>query len=292
MIKYHENLDRVEQYFIDHFPLTNVINKFTVQIGRLAMDVSSNIEIQDILDQRYQGFLGPGETLFNVEADRLDLDLAYYRNIHVQSRNCENIHYIFRWDFVAKVDINSRTSQLLMTKVGSPLCVDSILRIATSFLAIDKGGLLIHSGAIQSKGDHAYIFAGVSGSGKSTIAKISNDSREVITDEMTLVEKCGDSYYVSGTPFWGEMQVSKNISRPLKAIFILEKAKENLIEEIPKTLAITEFMRTVMYFAQNQDAVTQVLEHVVNFLEKVPIYRLHFRPEISFWELIDDQFER
>jgi hypothetical protein len=291
MINYHEDLDGVDQIFADRFPLTKVKESFTVQVGQLGMNVSSNIEIQNILDQRYQGFLGSKEKLFNIETDRIDLDLKHYRNILVQSRKSKNIHYIFRWDFVAKVDINNRISQLLMTEVGSPLCVDSILRIATSFLAIEKNGLLVHSGAIQSKGNNAYIFAGVSGSGKSTIAKISNDSREVITDEMTLVEKRNDSYYVSGTPFWGEMQVSKNISRPLNAIFILQQAKEHRIEEIPKTLAISDFMRTVMYFAQNQDAFSQVLEHVVNFLEKVPIYRLHFKPELALWELIDDQFE-
>ena len=148
----------------------------------------------------------------------------------------------------------------------------------------------MHSAAIATP-DGAFMFCGVSGSGKSTIAKVSKEDYDLLTDEMTLIEKIeGDGYQVWGTPFWGEMQLSVNRNAPLRAICILEKAKANALETMSTSESLTEFMRTILYFAQNLELSQVLMNKSLEFLATVPLKKLCFLPEKSLWEAIHDHF--
>jgi hypothetical protein len=156
-------------------------------------------------------------------------------------------------------------------------------------MAVQKGGFLLHSASISTSLG-AFVFCGMSGNGKSTIAKLSSDSYEVLTDEMTLIEKVDGAYRVWGTPFWGEMQLSINQHAPLRSLFVLKKAPFNAVNTIPRTEGVTRFMQTILYFAQNIETSNILLDRSLNFLETVPLRELSFLPEPSLWEAIYAHF--
>lgn len=288
----HEDLRKVDELLDAHFPLTSFDERLDVKVGNTAITVRMPQGFKEFLMPRYEGFLADGSSFdFEVEAaNATDLDLGDYPNITVRSEQGARVHYVFRWDFLARIDTINNYACILIAPIGTNLCVDSILRIATAFTSIEKGGFLLHSAAIKS-GDEAYIFAGVSGAGKSTVSKVSMEREHVLTDEMTLVERCEDgSYAVWGTPFWGELQMSVNETCPLKALFILNKAKSNSIAEIPIGERVTRFMKIIMFFGRDQETFEKIFNATTQFIESVPIKRLDFLPEYSLWEEIHEHF--
>lgn len=288
---FHKNLEQTEALLTQYFPLKTAVEHLEVQIGSIVMKAATTEGFVDLLMPRYQGFLGSdGASDFIVEAARAsELDLLAYPNITVRSQPGGQIHYAFRWDFIAKIDLPRRYACILVAPVGTPLCLDSIFRIITAFVAVQKGGFLLHSAAIATP-QGAYMFCGISGSGKSTIAKVSKADYDLLTDEMALIEKTADGYRVWGTPFWGELQLSVNRCAPLRAVFSLSKSKTNSIEEIPKAQAVTEFMKTILFFAQNLELGNVLMDKSFEFLAAVPFRQLNFLPEKSLWEVIHAYF--
>jgi hypothetical protein len=135
-----------------------------------------------------------------------------------------------------------------------------------------------------------FVFCGVSGSGKSTVAKLSRGTYDVLTDEMSLIERVEGGYRVWGTPFWGELQMSVNRSAPVRAVFLLTKAPFNSLSAVRASEGIAEFMRIILYFGQNLEVCERVLSASMEFVRKVTLRRLNFLPEASLWGVIRDEF--
>ena len=290
-VRFHENLDLTDTILQQYFPLKSHNEHLGIKVGSIKLQARMSGSFLSVLNLRYKDFLCKDTDYdFTVEAVQAkDLDLSAYPNVTVKSLPGGFTHYVFRWDFIARIDLEKKYASLLIAPVGSPLCIDSIFRIAVSFIALNNDGFLLHSAAIASKNE-AFLFCGVSGSGKSTITNISQGFKEVLTDEMSLVEKSDGRYYIWGTPFWGQLQLSVNRSVPLRAIFILAKAKHNCVEKIGRTEGLTEFMKTVLFFGQNLEMSKTIMDEAIEFLDKVPLRKLFFLPEKSLWGVIDDYY--
>ncbi len=114
------------------------------------------------------------------------------------------------------------------------------------------------------------------------------DVKKVLTDEMSLVEFTGDAYYVWGTPFWGELQMSVNDKSKLEAVFILSQAGENSIDKMSFMESVNEFLKIVLYFGQTIEASNELIDMSMRLVSNVPVKRLNFLPDISLWEVVDD----
>ncbi len=288
----HNDLRGVDKILDKHFPLASHQERLDVRVGNIAITARMPEGFLDVLAPRYEGFLAKaGDFDFTVEAARdTELDLGQYPNITVRSEQGARVHYVFRWDFIARIDTIRNYACILIAPIGTNLCVDSILRIATAFIAVDKGGFLLHSAAIQS-GQEAFVFAGMSGAGKSTVAKVSMERERVLTDEMTLVERRADgAYAVWGTPFWGELQMSVNETCPLRALLILNKSDANAVVDIPFAERITRFMKIIMFFGKDEESFNKIVNATMAFMEAVPVKQLDFLPEHSLWEVIHEHF--
>ena len=269
------SFSQIDQLLAEYFPL----DEKGIETNNIAVG-SSKIRVRNV------------EGDFVVESTRHpSLNMEDFTTISVVSDPDNNKHYVYRWDFVARIDIANRRAELLMAPIAHPMSIDTIVRIATSFAAIDNGGFLMHSSCINRDGD-AFMFCGVSGSGKSTMARLSQERYQVFTDEMTLIEKQGDGYVAWGTPFWGDMQMSVHESAPLKGIFYLAQSQDNAIEELPRSERVKEMMRVIMCFGQEKVLAEKLLQQTIDFVSVVPFNRLHFRPEISVWDVINEKFKQ
>jgi hypothetical protein len=290
----HDDLDAVDALLGKHFPLSKIEDEICIRVGPTAITAWVPSGFRDELMPRYQGFLWEGKGDFFVEAardDEIGELLLIYADIQVRSRSGRKVHYVFRWDFLARIDAEKHTASLLIAPIGPAVCVDSIFRITTSFAAVDKGGFLLHAAAIKTP-QGGFLFCGTSGSGKSTIAKMSEEIYDVMTDEMALVEKVDDGYRIMGTPFWGQLQMSVNRSAPLRAVLLLSQASVSLVQDIPLSRALPEFMKTILYFGQNFETTDELLNVTLDFLGKVPVKKLSFQADRSMWEAIHDKFGR
>jgi hypothetical protein len=189
-----------------------------------------------------------------------------------------------RGDFSA--DWNPSTARGRIQQTINPYSLDSVLRIVHTLMLARKGGFLVHaSSAIRNH--RAFLFSGVSGAGKTTIARLAPPDAALLTDEISYVTRQDDRYFATGTPFFGELaRVGENLSAPIECLYLLAKGSENKIEPIVGADAVRGLMENILFFARDPELVNLLFDAAVDFVGRVPVRRLTFVPDTRIWELI------
>lgn len=135
---------------------------------------------------------------------------------------------------------------------------------------------LFHGPAIAVDGE-GYLFTARSGTGKSTHARLwrelLGDRAVMVNDDKPLIRLTDDRAVVCGTPWDGKHRLSRNISVPLRAVCILERAKENTIREIPVSEARPMLIQQT-YRPMNPAALAKTLALLDRLASAVQLYRL------------------
>ena len=167
----------------------------------------------------------------------------------------------------------------------SPYSLDSVLRILHTVLLAGQGGMLMHASSVVLDG-RAYLFTGVSESGKTTISRLAPPHAHVLTDEMSFIRLEDGAYYAYGTPFAGELATpGENLRAPLAAIHLLAKGPDNRIEPMGPAEAVRTVMANVLYFARDDALTAQVFDNAIALAAAVPVRRLTFFPDARVWDL-------
>ena len=83
---------------------------------------------------------------------------------------------------------------------------------------------MIHASGVNYSGK-GYLFSGVSGKGKSTMAKLwDNHGAKVIHDDRLIIRNTGNGYRMYNTPVYNN---DEPLDSPLNKIFIIEHGTEN-----------------------------------------------------------------
>lgn len=169
--------------------------------------------------------------------------------------------------------------------VHSEFTVDSLLRVLLSMILLLRRGFLLHAATVERAG-RAYIFMGCSGAGKSTVASLS-PSGAPLSDEISLL-RAGDSGWLAhGTPFWGEFRSgNRNAHLPVAGIYALVQAAENRVEEISPREALRALLPNVLFFSGSAEQRNALLCITAECAEALPFFRLQFRRDASFWEVL------
>jgi hypothetical protein len=189
-----------------------------------------------------------------------------------------------RGDFRAEWNPSAARGRIQQTI--NPYSLDSVLRIVHTLLLARKGGFLLHASSAIRNGK-AFLFSGVSGAGKTTMARLAPPDAALLTDEISYVLRRGDSYDAVGTPFYGELARSgENLTAPIDALYLLAKGPKNKIEPIEGAAAVRGLLENVLFFARDPEFVKMVFDSACDFVNRVPVRRLTFVPDASVWELI------
>lgn len=140
----------------------------------------------------------------------------------------------------------------------------------------DYGIFLMHGSALALDGE-AYLFTAESGTGKSTHARlwreVFGDRVVMVNDDKPLVKVTRDGAVVYGTPWNGKHRLGENISAPLKAVAVLERAKENSVRRITVSEAYPTLVRQI-YRPADPRMLEKTLTLIDLLTEKVGLYRL------------------
>ena len=189
-----------------------------------------------------------------------------------------------RFDFDGEVDLATGAATLACQR--RPLSVDGFLRLCFSFLLIRRGGLMLHAASIAS-GGRGHAFTGPSGAGKTTVCRLSGD-RTVLTDETTIVRPGGRGYLVYGNPFPGELgRYGPNTSYPLASVNLLVKDRSHGVEELSRDQAVRALLQNTFLHVRDSELTLQAFDAAFAIAREVPVRRLRFAPEPSFWEVIE-----
>src|ERR1700716_1203236 len=189
-----------------------------------------------------------------------------------------------RGDF--RAELNPSTARGRIEQTANPYSLDSVLRIVHTLLLARKGGFLVHASSAIRNG-RAFLFAGISGAGKTTMAMLSPPDVSLLTDEISYVIMQDGRYTAVGTPFFGELaRVGENLRAPIECLYLLAKGPENKIEPVVGAEAVRGVIGNILFFARETEFVKLVFDAAFDFVGRVPVRRLTFVPDSRVWELI------
>ena len=259
-----------------------------IAIGGVPVRVNTtDPDFLEMLEKRYAGFVSAGE---GAEFD-FDVDLSPVASAD-QDSDMNVTHRSGRWlmergDFRAEWTPATGTGRIHQS--ANPYSIDAVLRVVHTLVLARQGGFLLHSASAIRNGK-AFLFAGVSGAGKTTISRLAPSDTTLLTDEISYVRQVdeqNDGYVAFGTPFTGELaKVGENTSAPVAALYLLAQGPENRIEPVAVADAGRELLSNMLFFAEDQEMVHRAFQAACDFVGRVPVYRLTFVPDARVWGLI------
>jgi hypothetical protein len=256
-----------------------------IAIGGVPVRVNTiDADFIEMLHDRYAGFVSAeadAEFVFDVDltppafADP-DADVSVIQR--------SGRWFMERGDF--RGEWNPATSSGTIRQSANPYSIDAVLRIVHSLMLAKQGGFLLHSASAIRNGK-AFLFAGVSGAGKTTISRLAPADTTLLTDEISYVRKQDERYVAYGTPFTGELaKLGENMSAPVAALYLLAQGRENRIDKLTAADAGRELLSNMLFFAEDQEMVHRIFQAACDFVHRVPAYKLTFTPDARVWEMI------
>jgi hypothetical protein len=278
-------------------PLAAQVERYTVviAIGGVAVRVNTtDADFLAMLEERYAGFV-VAETIAEFDFE-VELATPAFAN---PDADVSVVYRSGRWfmergDFCAEWDPAARRGWIHQT--ANPYSIDAVLRIVHTLVLARQGGFLLHSASAIRNGK-AFLFAGVSGAGKTTISRLAPADATLLTDEISYVRKMEVSresfsqksggYVAFGTPFTGELaKLGENTSAPVAALYLLAQGPENRIDPVAAADAGRELLANMLFFAEDLELVGSAFQAACDFVQDVPVYRLTFVPDARVWEMI------
>jgi len=256
-----------------------------IEIGGMPVRLNTTDPVfLSMLHDRYSGYISS-----SVQAEiEFEVDLSPRAtpdpDADVSVTSCSGRWTLARGDFHAEWEPAARRGKIRQS--ANPYSIDCVLRILHTLILAKQGGFLLHSASAIRNG-RAFLFAGVSEAGKTTISRLAPPDVTLLTDEISYVRKDGEGYRAFGTPFTGELaKLGENVSAPITALYLLAKGNENRIEPIPSGEAARSLLANLLFFAEDEELVQRVFHSAFEFVSRVPVSRLTFFPDARVWELI------
>ena len=277
--------------------LATQIERYSVviAIGGVAVRVNTtDVNFLDMLHARYAGFVSAEtRTEFDFEVDLAPPAFAN-PDADVSVTHRSGRWFMERGDFRAEWTPATGTGWIHQS--ANPYSIDAVLRIVHTLVLARQGGFLLHSASAIRNGK-AFLFAGVSGAGKTTISRLAPADATLLTDEISYVRTRDgadkdvpdqdEGYVAFGTPFTGELaKLGENTSAPVAALYLLAQGPENRIDPVGEADAGRELLANMLFFAEDQEMVHWAFQAACDFVHRVPVYRLTFVPDTRVWEMI------
>ena len=182
----------------------------------------------------------------------------------------------------------AHTARLHAHPAATPGDMSYFVRVACALQAFTRGGLLFHAAGIVHQ-DQGYGLFGLSGSGKTTAAKLSAPD-PILNDDLVMLWPDADAargWCLEATPF-GKRR--GDVARaPLRSLLWLVKDTEIFLEPLSRAQSLGELIANTPVISSDAAWLPQAMARWEDVMADVPVYALHFRRDVSFWEVIDGQ---
>lgn len=256
-----------------------------VVIGGTGIEVStSDAGFEETLRTQYADFIQPASS----HSIRLTVDLTQPPvmdpDADIQVRHDGDRWIMDRGDFHASYDALTRTG--IVRQNANRHGLDSVIRIIHSLQLAERSGFLLHAASVIREG-RAFVFAGPSGAGKTTISRFAPADAHLLTDEISYVRKTAGLWTAFGTPFAGELaRPGENRSAAVEKLFLLKHGAENRIRPLNAAAAARSLLRNILFFADDAVLARSLFDTVCEFVESVSVFELSFLPDARVWEWI------
>jgi hypothetical protein len=293
------------------------VRKYNLNIaGYVISFESSDSELELIPAQRFQRNIcsdGDSDVLIMVHSDPFELPADSERVFHAplveekngeMIKNSDNFWSIFkhRSDLFIKTifpysdsekegtlwfSLTTRKWDLYISGAGKetdpfeyPL--DGLILY---YLTVIHGDIMIHASGVNHSG-HGYLFSGVSGKGKSTMAKLwYNTGARVIHDDRLIIRNISGAYRMFNTPVYNDDIPSES---PLSRIYLIEHGAENILIPVKGATAVSLIMANCIQHDWNPEIIAGIIGSVSMMCASIPVVKLSFKPDRSIIDFILD----
>lgn len=194
---------------------------------------------------------------------------------------------------------DSATSHLFLrgrywrrSKVGT---IFGTTYLTTSLALPLVDSVMLHGVGIRRQGV-GYLFLGLSGDGKSTLAGFSPPD-EVISDDGIVLVGNVSNYYLDISPFdqlasyKRYLKISSAKRARLGVGFFLKKDSRVYLEKVPPSDACSMILKNHIHYFRYfpPDRVKKAFSLVTGLCRRIPFYNLHFKKDPSFWSRIEGE---
>ncbi len=149
--------------------------------------------------------------------------------------------------------------------------------IVAHLLARGRGVELHACGVIDAEG-RGRLFAGQSGAGKTTMARLWTGA-EIVSDDRVIVREVDGEWRMFGTPWHGEAALSSPASAPLEAVYLLQQAPSTRVVDIAPSDAAARLFACAFPLFHDARALAFTLECIERLVVAVPVRVLEFVPD-------------
>lgn len=196
------------------------------------------------------------------------------------------------YEFAGRITPGLRAAELSLVAPEGPLFdrgLENFLRAMTASFVLEAGGLLLHAATVVRAG-RAYVFFGPSGAGKTTVTRLSSRDT-VLSDDMTLVLPGPGGFEAVGIPF-GMAHHHVPDTREAFPIAGLHRLVQSPAVErtaLSGAAALAELTTCLPYVCEDREEASRSLDIAGRLLSRVPAWRLFFRKDDSFWNVIQER---
>ncbi len=144
---------------------------------------------------------------------------------------------------------------------------------------------LIHaSGVVDNRS--CYLFTGVSGIGKSTMAKLwQQEGASILNDDRLILRYLGSGkvqVYNHPMPYY----IQESYSGVLRKVFLLSQSPKNYVKKVTGVKAFSKVLSNFIQQFYDASLVKKHLDIVEQIISNVEVYELGFKPDAEIVELI------
>ena len=160
-----------------------------------------------------------------------------------------------------------------------------LISYAYSQLLALNSGMLLHAAAVI-KDKKAFIFFGIGGAGKSTIAGLSKRYK-VLGDDIIAVRKKSGHYYAFSTP-WRQapsIRSGRHANGRIRAIFFIKKSDRISFKLLQREHALMRILSSHIHFLTytKRPLTDKIFFTAADFTKRIPAYEMEFEKTRDFW---------
>jgi len=186
------------------------------------------------------------------------------------------------------VDLQTRVTEYANTyPLQFPL--DELL---VNAVLTQQGGIELHSCGVVDRNGDGYLFAGNSGGGKTTTARLwQGEAKEILSDDRIILRRENGQWWMYGTPWHGEAEICSASRAPLRRIFLLDKAGRNELRPLSQAAAIARLFSCTFPPFHDAGAMSAVVGTLAEIVRDVPVAAFSFVKDPSAVGFVRDAFE-
>ncbi len=167
--------------------------------------------------------------------------------------------------------------------------LDEVLMV--HLLSLGKG-VIIHGCGLDYQGK-GILLAGISGSGKSTMAGLWQGENEVaiLSDDRVIIREENNALYMYGTPWHGDANVCANKKVKLEKIYFLSHDSSNNTTRLSSLESVVKLMVCCFTTFWDKKGMEFSLSFLTQIAEKTPCFKLGFLPDESVVKLLKEENE-